>query len=80
MNSAHLITQIEFANSRRDDLINHAARQRLIQSVNDTRSRTSLRHRLGTLLVRSGERLQTVGRARPADDLGASAGVLHLAR
>jgi hypothetical protein len=82
MQSSHLIAQTEFAKSRRDELIGHAARQRLIQTATDGQERktSTLRHRLGNLLVRSGERLQAANRSQPADDFGTSAGVLHLAR
>lgn len=82
MQSSHLIAQTEFARSRSDELIREATRQRLIQTATDNQERntTTLRHRLGNLLVRSGERLQAANCAQPADDFGTSAGVLHLAR
>ena len=81
MQSGHLIAQTEFAKQRSDELLRQAARRRLILTVTESQGRkTALRHRLGNLLVRSGERLQKVGRVQPVDDFGTSAGVLHLAR
>ena len=82
MFSGHPISNIDMANSRAVDLLREAAKSRLVNSVNAERApkTSTLRHCLGNLLVRSGERLQAARRPIPVDESGVSAGVLHLAR
>jgi hypothetical protein len=79
MYSGHPITYIEMTASRNADILREAAKARLVNSINAGKAPkiSTLRHRLGNLLVRSGERLQAASRPIPVDESG---GVLHLAR
>lgn len=82
MLSGHPITNVEMAHAHTAEILRQAAQARLAHSITAQRTSesTSLRQRLGSLFVRVGERLQTKGVVQPIDEIGTSAGVLHLAR
>lgn len=81
MFSVHPISQLDIASARTAEIMREAALARLARSAVEESPRTPLRHCLGNLLVRTGERLQVQARGSVAlDESNVSPGALHLAR
>ena len=81
MNVGHPIIGFDFANCRREDILRHAEKRRLVSEARGARpSAGALRLKVGNVLVRFGEHLQGVREPRIAKRLGDAPGILHLAR
>jgi hypothetical protein len=82
MLAGHSILSSEVARHRTDDILRTAAQARLVEAAIHGQSpvRATMRHRVGSLLVRSGERLLTVSRRQPCESAEVTAGVMRLAR